>query len=676
MEKPVFPELTRKIINFTYRYIPGVSPPSRLPEVKRRTIIHEQFEFEISPASLRVDKVEPDELAVPALPPPSNSLVGSKQVSKNVGITIRALICIVFTILVFICMYYDGYIPETNDGLPETISYTQAFWPGNALDMSTSLACGPNAAECHPFSTQDAWMGYKCPGDIFQRSNPDYIVVRGGGENMTYTADSYMCYAAVHAGIVDAVEGGCFEARYSGQGGFFSGGISSNGVTSSGFGWFPRGVQLRAPQSEKFCFETRWATELAICFGFIFLLVVWRIDATWFNYLSSQWGFYYAAMITFRQSGDFWGLINQLSDAEFTMVPMSIVLFYFFSRPGFCPDPKRFPLEALLFYCVPFWAFIHIDDYQYSFGANFSFDSSSFSKLSSGSLACLIAIAIVAPVLFILQVRDLYKAGLLPIYLFAGIILASYLLIVGNAADGLLSYHLHHYFIGLFFCLVGRGQHKHSIIIQGIGVGLFIQGLSVYGTAPFFDQEGNPDPGYIVGTDIYQPVIEQPIWTAAELDPTGTLVTLEWALPSALVQNWQCGRYVAYLIPAVNELLQRRLLLAPDPVDTNYNAADLNFYVARNGVLFPGLYSGSFQMNVTDNPMTLENPLIFTAAMPTYGPLSQPLPLPFPTLNGTVGGAYYTPGASLCDRLYGIYSKALFADTVATPNSTWWLYGN
>ena len=125
---------------------------------------------------------------------------------------------------------------------PMQLTCRQMFW-------NLDLSCGQNGIACDPVTSASSWIPIRCPA----RCNwPDAsLIVRGGGTATAssdingsavplYRGDSRICVAAVHAGVVSPVTGGCALVRLRGPASHFAGSVA-NGVTSlaSSF-WFPK----------------------------------------------------------------------------------------------------------------------------------------------------------------------------------------------------------------------------------------------------------------------------------------------------------------------------------------------------------------------------------------------------------------------------------------------------
>lgn len=104
------------------------------------------------------------------------------------------------------------------------LTCTDTFW-----DPDT---CGMDGADCEP-SSSGQLVPFQCPANCLRDGViPPHRPHRVGGEEVTgrplviggpiYRGDSYICPAAVHAGVVDDAAGGCGVARHMGMTNSFS----------------------------------------------------------------------------------------------------------------------------------------------------------------------------------------------------------------------------------------------------------------------------------------------------------------------------------------------------------------------------------------------------------------------------------------------------------------------
>ena len=153
-------------------------------------------------------------------------------------------------------------------GKPANIWCGQSFWlHGNG--------CGLNGNNCRPFSS--AHMAFRCPADCLKtrllephtvgNETLQYqgLVVGGPGEvdggfMPIYRADSFICQAAIHAGVTTNGQGGCGVVTLVGSRSDFRS-SARNGVTSTSFSsTFPRSFTFQSlSSSQSNCpSDSRW----------------------------------------------------------------------------------------------------------------------------------------------------------------------------------------------------------------------------------------------------------------------------------------------------------------------------------------------------------------------------------------------------------------------------------
>ncbi|KAK4124603.1 hypothetical protein N657DRAFT_571831 [Parathielavia appendiculata] len=86
--------------------------------------------------------------------------------------------------------------------------------------------CGLDGVDCRPFS--NASFAFRCPADCasVRVLNPHHVgrqdvnfrpLVIGGGGQAPYRGDSFLCGAAIHAGVIDDAKGGCGVVTLTGE---------------------------------------------------------------------------------------------------------------------------------------------------------------------------------------------------------------------------------------------------------------------------------------------------------------------------------------------------------------------------------------------------------------------------------------------------------------------------
>ncbi|KAG2860376.1 hypothetical protein PC113_g8118 [Phytophthora cactorum] len=131
-------------------------------------------------------------------------------------------------------------------------------------------SCGLWGVDCRPFESE--WTAFRCPTrcTLDQSSS---LAVFGSSP---YRADSRICRAATHAGVVGP-NGGCAFYRFSGAADAFYP-STANGVTTKGFlSWFPKTIEFEEASST-YCSDLSW---WILSVGFIATAVVASVLLSW-----------------------------------------------------------------------------------------------------------------------------------------------------------------------------------------------------------------------------------------------------------------------------------------------------------------------------------------------------------------------------------------------------------
>lgn len=684
LTQPHFPRATERLLQLTFRFLPGASPPftpvppSRSANAKRRvtnadqhlTIIASTHQFS---ASLDVPLADAESAEHAEHAEPAVEQQPLPRASKH-RFAIQIALIVLFSSLLLMCLLLDGYVAQTALGeFPTSVGKRASFWKGSANLAKGSIDCGEDGLECRPFAT-DYWFGLHCLGGADMVS--PFSLVRGG--QGSYTADSHICASAAHAGVIDSQVGGCFEVRLGGARNSFVA-QESNGIRSKQFGWFPRSVEYRATPGSRFCGNTFWPAALIVCVAFVVFYLVWRIDAILANWVLVQFGFAYAGYRNNRGNGEFLAVTNTLLERQFTLIPICYMLFHVLG-PGFCPDPTRFPIEAVLFSGL-YFIFIHLHDLEMDLNLDGFVLSSNLFSGSSTNLAFLtffVLLIVVLAVGLLAQVKILYQAGLGKQYLVGTTLSVLFLVLLAVPTRPQLSLHFHHFFLGLCICALARGQKWYSLAFQAIGLALFVEGVAVYHVAPLFDVDGlaptigyesYPTPALVVSVEDAVELVFEPVVFTSALFLDSTTIELEWALPSELAYGWDCDGKVGYYVPEIFRTMHELALAGGELPPAK---ADQRFYVLQNGVLQHSdepRYARRFVKYDIDPATFGTEALVFDVVL-VDGRVSTlvKLPMPFPMAPSV---PYHAHNASLCDRLLGIYSRV----QDLTQNHTqlaWW----
>ncbi|KDR85343.1 hypothetical protein GALMADRAFT_132046 [Galerina marginata CBS 339.88] len=359
------------------------------------------------------------------------------------------------------------------------IGCTSTYWLANN-------GCGQDGNACGPFDNSS--FDFRCPAQcenvILQ--NPRTVgnqqvafkplLVGGGDGNGTYRGDSFICSAAVQAGVISAKKGGCGSLDLLGNFTDFLP-FSAHGLTSLGFPTvFPVSFRFLANTSLTHCTDLR---DEALAFNILItsaLFILLRPKPIVLYWCLVCIGFWHVVLFSQPQ-----GPPPKLDVAFGTFLPV-LFIAYAFWRLAFrfvLPVFQNAPLEACLLYLSGYWVGVL---------NNLTFDKLPLSRLTSsditkrnGAITTLVVMLVIITVLVINQMRIIRKTGWLPYY--AGWYIAGGLVTLVIALLPGLSLRLHHYIVPMIIIPGTAFPTRLSAIYQGLLLGLFLNGTAAFGFA-------------------------------------------------------------------------------------------------------------------------------------------------------------------------------------------------
>ncbi|KAI9781106.1 MAG: hypothetical protein M1816_002577 [Peltula sp. TS41687] len=447
---------------------------------------------------------------------------------------------------------FSGEIQEY--GKPLRLSCLASYWYGVSLlpasshgtrlngNRSRGNGCGLHGNDCRPFDNSS--LAFNCPANCrsVKVLNPyavgtqeviyQQLVVGGGVEGgldsaaeKAYRGDSFICAAAIHAGVVRNDKGGCGVLRLVGRRDRFDA-SSRNGIRSIGFdSAFPLSFEFD-PHVTSECKDLRWPllavsvfftaltslfiTSPALLFGTVFVGIYFHVG------LASDP----------PNLSDYYAIVSLLLGRFLPATYVAFVVFrYCVKRPL---EGLQAQIEKTVLWLGGCWV-----------GAltNYTFDFIPISRLTPhdlnqqpGAKVALAIIIIVLVVIVIGQIWYIRLEGRLPRYIALYILLGVTLGLL--AAIPGLDLRIHHYFLALLLLPGTAIQTRPSLLYQGLLVGLFINGIARWGFDSILQT-----PAALRGdgqTDSALPVIPHPLITNDN-------ITFGWA-PSSVESN-QNGTY-------------------------------------------------------------------------------------------------------------------------------------
>lgn len=384
-------------------------------------------------------------------------------------------------LVLFSAVYIIGlaFISRDNSFLTPAESFitcTSTYWLKDD-------GCGLNGQSCSPFTGPD--FDFRCPGDCLSvvLANPRAVgaeevvytslIVGGGDSNKTYRGDSWICPAAIQAGVISASKGGCGTLRLVGNYTDFLPTIAS-GISSIGFpSIFPVSFRFLDSASRGHCVDLR---DYAIAYNVIcssILLLLLRPPPIWTFWSLLCVGFWHITLFSDPRSSP-----PILSDGFGTFLPALFVGYAFwrvawrFTLPAF----DNMPLERAVWYLAPFWAGVHFNVLT----AKIPIDRLVGSDLQRpGAITALVIIAIVVFLLVLNQIRVMRNAGMVFYYLSRYIITGIAVAIMASLPT--LTFRLHHYIAAILLMPLTAFPTRMSAICQAFLLGMFLQGVAKFG---------------------------------------------------------------------------------------------------------------------------------------------------------------------------------------------------
>ena len=398
---------------------------------------------------------------------------------------------LLFFVLVLGRFIYGCQVYE--QGRPTRLSCNSTFWPD-------SQSCGVGGERCRPFHEER--FAFRCPANCGWTNvwNPRTIgkteinyqsLVVGGpkgidGSRAVYRGDSFICGAALHAGLISNLRGGVGVVSLIGEQNGFPSSLS-DGIQSIAFEQsFPQAFTFEErsatqPADDGSCDDPRW-TILALFVALTSVVSVFYASPFTFFWTNFVAIFFCVALGT--NPPDHTEFNAAVSAAFGRFLPaafVGIVVYRYCVRQTL--DRLTAHVEKTVLWLGACWV-----------GAlnNLTFDRLPLQRLTPhdirdqpGAMPVLVSIvsAILAAALG--QAWAFRVEGRLPRYLAFYSVLASALLILAAVPN--LKLRLHHYLLALMLLPGTALQTRPSLIYQGLLVGLFINGLARWGFASILE---------------------------------------------------------------------------------------------------------------------------------------------------------------------------------------------
>ncbi|KAI0198453.1 hypothetical protein F4808DRAFT_258678 [Astrocystis sublimbata] len=420
-------------------------------------------------------------------------------------------------------------------GEPADISCGVTYW-------SKNNGCGIDGVDCRPFTNSS--FAFRCPASCasYRVLNPRAVgdqeiayapLIVGGPPDPKneldpiYRGDSFICGAAIHAGLISSSSGGCGVVSLIGEQKNY---IASarHGIQSFAFdSYFPLSFTF-LPGITCEAKDSRWDL-LAISVVFTAVLGIFTASSAAF--------FFGTFIIAFWQVG----LASDppLSGAAFPslfsnvlgkFLPAMFCAWVFYDKMGVRRTLRGLTaqFEKAILWLGGLWV-----------GAltNYTFDFIPISRLTGhdlaqqpGAKAALSIIVIVLVVIVVGQIWAFQQEGRLLRYLklYALFIVA----ILISLALPNLSLRIHHYIIALLLLPGTSIQTRLSLLYQGILVGFFANGIARWGFDPFLQTSGALQGDAQLGSAL--PELLSPIINTTATALAAASIAFRWKTPPSL----------------------------------------------------------------------------------------------------------------------------------------------
>jgi hypothetical protein len=357
--------------------------------------------------------------------------------------------------------------------------------------------CGLDGVDCRPFSNTS--FAFRCPADCgsVRVLNPHHVgredvnfrpLVIGGGAGGPYRGDSFLCGAAIHAGVINDPTGGCGVVTLVGEYyQYFS--SSQHGIDSIPFdSYFPLsftvtpdpGIQCTAP-------DPRWTVSLPLSVLFTVLLSLFTTSPSLLFFAAFTGIFAHVALVsdppnhsTPSSTTLLPSLLSQLAQHLLPALFCAAVLYLTCARRALQNLPATANVEKTLTWLLPFWIGA-LSNRTIEPLIPIARLTPSDLTAQPGAVAALVVAALLIALLASLQAYTLYREGRLPRYLALYFVMAAGLGLLAALLPDPLHLRLHHYVLALLLLPGTAAQTRLSLACQGLLLGLFVNGVARWG---------------------------------------------------------------------------------------------------------------------------------------------------------------------------------------------------
>lgn len=301
-------------------------------------------------------------------------------------------------------------------------------------------------------------------------------LVVGGGDSGVYRGDSYICPAAMHAGLISNQKGGCAYLRRTGEHSNYSSTEGGNGISSIEFpSNFPLSFTFDQTESggkPPSCSDVRWPLFTFSVVVTALLSLCITTPAAFYTSIFFVVYFQVALISDAPYSPNYYNVVSIALGRFLPTAFVGFALYYFCVRHTLTSLDAHWDKTVL--WLGGCWVGALNSD---------TFDKIPLSRLTPhdiqqqpGALASLISIVSILVLIAITQTIAFRNEGRLPTMLriYGAMVLA----ILALLAVPHMSLRLHHYILGLLFIPGTTLQTRPSLLFQGLCLGLFINGIA------------------------------------------------------------------------------------------------------------------------------------------------------------------------------------------------------
>eukprot|EP00127_Corallochytrium_limacisporum_P007308 Clim_evm49s246 gene=Clim_evmTU49s246 len=427
------------------------------------------------------------------------------------------LFVMLLAVLSGVLYYFNNFAADSPTfGQLEEISCLATTWWG-------AYSCGVYAQNCQPLT--GGVFGIRCP-PLCQPATSWKVFGSG-----PYRADSSLCRAAIHAGVIGK-NGGCTAVVSTGPQQSFTGSTQNGVTTETSDMLFPESFEFDTSYSFSMCTNFGWALlvfNMLAVFAMLFLVPpAWL----WFMVLTNvvYWYVTFFADPTFNDSG----LERTVANLAYYNLYLAVA-YWFIVRVSLFPIAWIFDL--FLFYMIPLFFVSHLSMFNL-FLPDFSLSPGDIQGV--GTIIYVVVLMLILLFAVIYLCRDLYRMGLIPYYI-VGYGAAILVIVIGTllATTNDFEIHVHHWFLAVFLMPFTAVESRVAMIVQGVLLGMLADGTSRWGMASLWvpnDSGSWGNPPDISGsvTNATELEIE---WTSDYNGTDSTLATFALFMNDFLVYN-------------------------------------------------------------------------------------------------------------------------------------------